>query len=136
MDDKRFDRLTRKVGQQADRRTMFKTALVGTLTLVGFGAAGREADAQSEREGSNCFTDADCGTGLVCEGGGPSFIGRLIGEGFGPPSAGAFFGPNPGACRYRSGDNCAHSGQFCRDDGDCCNGLNLVCHNDTCQRRN
>jgi len=134
VEDNRFDSLTRRVGRQTDRRAMFETAGGGALALLGLGAARRGVAAQSGREGGNCFTSADCETGLVCEGGGPSFIGQLIGEGFGPPAAGAFFGPNPGTCRYRSGDNCAHSGQFCRNDDDCCNGLNLVCHNDKCQR--
>lgn len=136
MDNSRFDRLTRRVAKQADRRAMFKTAAGGALALLGLGAAGRTAGAQSGREGGRCFADADCETGLVCEGVSPSFIGSLIDEGYGPPTAGVLFGPNPGTCRYRSGDNCAHSGQFCRNDGDCCNGLNLVCRNDKCQRGN
>ena len=136
MDNSRFDRLTRQVARQTDRRAMFKTAAGGALALLGLGAAGRGAAAQGGFEGGRCFTDADCGTGLVCEDVTPSFIGQLIGEGYGPPTAGALFGPNPGTCRYRSGDNCAHSGQECRNDDDCCNGLNLVCHNDRCQRRN
>lgn len=136
MDNSRFDRLTRQVAQQTDRRAMFRTAAGGALALLGLGAARREAGAQSGFEGGRCFTDADCDTGLICQGVTPSFIGLLIGEGYGPPSAEAFFGPNPGACRYRSGDNCAHVGQACRNDGDCCNGLNLVCNNDTCRRSN
>jgi hypothetical protein len=136
MDNSRFDRLTRQVGRQTDRRSMFKTAAGGALALLGLGAAGRGAGAQSGFEGSRCFTTADCGEGLVCEGVTPSFISVLIGEGYGPPSAAGLFGPNPGTCRFRSGDNCAHSGQECRSTDDCCNGLNLVCHNDTCQRRN
>jgi hypothetical protein len=136
MDDSRFDRLTRQVAKQTDRRAMFKTAAGGALALLGLGAAGRGAGALSGFEGGRCFTDADCDTGLVCEGVTPSFIGSLIAEGYGPPSAGALFGPNPGTCRYRSADNCAHSGQTCRNDDDCCNGLNLVCHNDKCRRRN
>ena len=38
MDDRRFDRLTRQVGQQTDRRAMFKTAAGGALSLVGLTA--------------------------------------------------------------------------------------------------
>jgi hypothetical protein len=136
MDDSRFDRLTRHIGHQTDRRSIVKTALGGTLALLGLGLAGRGAGAQSGREGGSCFTDADCETGLICEGVGTSFIGGLIAAGYGPPGAGTLFGPVPGTCHYRSGDNCAHSGQFCRNTDDCCNGLNLECHNDTCQRRN
>ena len=136
MDDNRFDDLTRRVGRQTDRRVMFKTTAGGALALLGLGAARRGVGAQSGREGGNCFTNADCEIGLVCEGGGLSFIGQLIGEGYGPPSAETFFGPIPGTCRYRSGDNCAHSGQFCRNDVDCCNSLNLVCRNAKCQRDN
>jgi hypothetical protein len=136
VDHNRLDRLTRQVARQTDRRAMFKTAAAGALALLGLGAAGRGAGAQSGLEGSRCFTTADCEDGLVCEGVSPSFIGQLIGEGYGPPSAGAFFGPNPGACRYRSGDGCAHVGQACGNENDCCKDLNLVCHNDHCQRRN
>src|SRR5215217_2017711 len=135
MDDSRFDRLTRQVAQQTDRRTMVKTAIGGTLALLALGTIGRKVEAESGREGGNCFTDADCETGLVCEGVTTSFIGGLIAEGFGPPDAGALFGPRPGTCRYRSGDNCTHSGQFCQNDSDCCNGLNLTCHNNKCERR-
>ena len=135
MDDSRFDRLTRQVARQTDRRTMVRTAAGGALALLGLGAAGRGAAAQSGREGGNCFSNADCETGLVCEGVTPSFLGGLIAQGYGPPTAAAFFPDRPGTCRYRS-DNCAHSGQFCRNDGDCCNGLNLVCRNDKCQRSN
>ena len=136
MDDSRFDRLTRQVARQTDRRAMFKTAAGGALALLGLGAAGRSAGAQGGFEGGRCFIDADCGTGLICEGVRPSFVGGLIAEGYGPPTAGTLFSPLPGACRYRSGDNCAHSGQDCRGDDDCCNGLNVVCRNDKCQRRN
>lgn len=136
MDDSRFDRLARQVGRQASRRTMVRTAAGGALALFGLGRATRQAGAQSGREGGNCFTDADCETGLLCEGVRPSFVGGLIADGYGPPTAETLFGPIPGTCRYRSGDNCARSGQFCRNDGDCCNGLNLVCRNDECQRSN
>jgi hypothetical protein len=115
---------------------MLKGIAGSALALVGVRTVQRHAGAQSGVEGSNCFSDADCETNLVCEGVTPSFISVLIGEGYGPPSAAGLFGPNSGTCRYRSGDNCAHSGQYCRSDDDCCNGLNLTCNRDRneCER--
>ena len=134
MDSDRFDALSRKIAARTDRRKVLRSAAAGTLAVVGLGAVGRQVSADSGREGSNCFSNFDCETGLICEGVTTPLIGVLIGEGFGPPSAGSLFGPRPGTCRYRGGDNCAKSGQFCRNTSDCCNGLNLTCRNDKCQR--
>jgi hypothetical protein len=134
MDPHRFDRLSRQIGRQADRRTIFRTAAGGALALLGVGAAQQRAAANG-REGSSCFANDDCETGLICEGAGLSFLGQLIAAGYGPPSAAPLVGARAGTCRYRSGDNCARSGQFCRSDNDCCNGLNLVCRGSECERR-
>jgi hypothetical protein len=128
MDANRFDHLSRQVGRQSDRRRMLKSIAGSALALVGVGAIQRRAGAQSGREGSNCFSTADCETGLICEGVGLSFLGELIASGYGPSYAGDLFGTSPGTCRYRGDDNCAHSGQYCREDADCCNGLNLTCN--------
>lgn len=134
MDAERFDALSRRIGKRTDRRTMLRAAAAGTLALAGLGAAGRAAQASDGRDGSSCFANSDCETGLICEGVSTPLIATLIGEGFGPPSAAGFFPTRAGTCRYRGGDNCAKSGQFCRNTSDCCNGLNLTCRNDKCQR--
>jgi hypothetical protein len=134
MDSERFDALSRRVAARTDRRKMLRATAAGTLAMLGLGAVGRSASAADGREGSSCFANDDCETGLICEGVTTPFIATLIGEGFGPSSAAALFPTRAGTCRYRGGDNCAKSGQFCRNDGDCCNGLNLVCRNDKCQR--
>jgi hypothetical protein len=134
MDSDRFDALSRRVATRTDRRKMLRSAAAGALAVVGLGAASRGAAAQSGREGSSCFANDDCETGLICEGVRTPFIATLIGQGYGPPSAAGLFPTRAGTCRYRSGDNCARSGQFCRNTSDCCNGLNLTCRNDKCQR--
>jgi hypothetical protein len=133
MDDRRFDRWTRQVARQSDRRTLLRTAAGSALTLLGLAAASREVAAQSGSEGSSCAADADCESGLVCGGVTPSFLGGLIAQGYGPPSAAAFFPPRNGTCRYRH-DGCAHAGQYCATGADCCNGRNLICRNHECQR--
>lgn len=93
-----------------------------------------EIGAQRGQARSSCFANDDHETGPICERVTTLAVGTLIGEGFGPPSAATFFPTHAGVCRYRGGDNRARSGQFCRNDNDCCNGLNLVCRNDKCQR--
>lgn len=136
MDEKEFDRLARRVGTQANRRTMLRAAAGGGLALFGLGAMRRQVAAADGREGSQCFTNSDCETGLICQGASSGLLGGLIASGiYGPPGTGALFGPRSGTCRYRDG-GCAKSGQFCRNNGDCCNGLNLICRNDKCQRDN
>jgi len=137
MDADRFDRLSRQVRRQSNRRRMLKGIAASALALVGVGAIQRRAGAQSGVEGSNCFSNADCESSLVCEGVGLTFLGELIASGYGPSFAGDIFNTtSPGTCRYRSGDGCAHSGQYCRSDDDCCNGLNLTCNRDRneCER--
>ena len=81
MDDKRFDSLTRKVGQQANRRTMVKTAVGGTLALLGIGGLTQQSEARNNRKSSKnrranqtgyeddpCATSDDCLKGLRCVG--------------------------------------------------------------------
>ena len=137
MDPKRFDRLARHVGDQSDRRHIVKVAASGALALLGLGAARTRSQAASGRDGDSCSTSADCETGLICQGASSGLLGGIIAEGpYGPPAASSIFGPREGTCRYRSGDDCARSGQYCRNNSDCCNGLNLVCRGQECQRRN
>jgi hypothetical protein len=134
MDADRFDRLSRRIGQRADRRSMFRAALGGSLAVLGIGTSVRNAAAITGEHGAECFTNADCETGLTCEGASRGLLGGLVAEGpYGPPIAATLFGPSPGRCRYRQG--CATSGQFCERNSDCCNGLNLVCRGRECQRR-
>ena len=134
MDARRFDRLSRHVGQQTDRRRMIKAAAGGALGLLSLGTLRREAAAATGTEGDECVTNADCRTGLVCQGGSTGLLGGVVAEGpYGPPVASTLFGPSPGRCRYRQG--CATSGQFCESDSDCCSGSNLVCRGRECQRR-
>ncbi len=135
MDGRHFDRVSRSVGKQTDRRGMFKALAVGTLSVMSLGALHRDTRAAAGAEGDQCFTNRDCETGLQCEGASNGLLGGLIASGqYGPPFASSLFGPTPGRCRYRS-DNCAKSGQYCDRDSDCCNGFNLECRGHECQRR-
>ncbi|MFN8591973.1 MAG: hypothetical protein U0031_10990 [Thermomicrobiales bacterium] len=134
MDPRRFDQLSRQVGRQTDRRTIFKTVAGGALALVGLGAAQRQAGAVRGQEGDSCTSSGDCQTGLTCQGASSGLLGGILGSGvYGPPIASTLFGATTGTCRYRS-DNCARSGQYCERNSDCCNGLNLVCQGHECQR--
>jgi hypothetical protein len=136
MDPQRFDRFTREIGNQTDRRRVFKSVAAGALAAFGVGVLARQTRAASGKDGDSCTTSSDCETGLVCEGASSGLLGGLIAEGnYGPPGTSTLFGPSDGTCRYRS-DNCAKSGQYCNGNGDCCNGLNLECHNHKCRRRN
>jgi hypothetical protein len=137
MDARNFDRLSRHVGAQRMRRTMLRSALGGALALLGAGAVGREVTAAATGyNGDPCFTAADCQTGLVCQGGSTGILGgTLAGGPYGPPSAAPLLEGSSGRCRYHSSCG-AKSDQACRNTGDCCSGLNLHCHNNTCRRRN
>jgi hypothetical protein len=133
MDDRRFDRWSRQIGKQTDRRAMLKTVAAGAVALLGAGVVRRDA-AAAGYNGDFCNTGADCQTGLLCE---PTSSGGLLGgllsSGlYGPPGTASLFSGPTGRCRYR--DSCGKSGQSCQDDSDCCNGLNLRCHNNTCKR--
>ena len=136
MDPQRFDRFTRDIGARKDRRQVFKTVAAGALATFGLGAIAHQSRAASGRDGDSCSSSADCETGLICEGASSGLLGGIVADGnYGPPIASSLFGPSDGTCRYRGGDNCAKSDQFCNRNSDCCNGLNLVCHNKKCQRR-
>lgn len=136
MDTTRFDRLTRQVAGQSDRRSMVKAALAGTLAMVGAGALGRRASANDGFEGAVCSSSADCKTGLVCEGSSTGILGgALAGVPYGPPGVDLpLISGSTGHCRYRSGDSCAKVNQACNRTSDCCNGLGLSCHNKKCKR--
>ncbi len=134
MDDKRFDYLTRRVGQQTDRRTMVKTAVGGTLALLGIGGLAGQSEARNNRsnrtgfEGDPCASSADCLEGLRCRGartgiGAPFPVPIVIG-----PISG-----KPGRCRYKKACG-GERGDACKRNGDCCKGDNLTCDNNRCKR--
>ena len=134
MDPQRFDRFTREMGNRTDRRHVFKTVAGGALAAFGMVLVARHSEAASGKDGDSCMTNSDCETGLNCEGPSNGLLNGLVANGpDGPPIAASLFGPREGTCRYRSG-NCAKSDQYCDRDSDCCNGLNLECHNHKCKR--
>jgi hypothetical protein len=116
VDDKRFDSLTRQIGEQTDRRGMIKTAAGGALALLGVGALGRAAladDVEAEGKGfenQNCKKNKNCKRGLYCD-----LSGR------------------PGICKYNK--KCGgKKNDACKHNNDCCN--KLVCQNRKCKRKN
>ena len=134
MDDTSFDRLSRQVGQQADRRTMLKTAVGGTLALLGLGGFAGLVEGKnnnSRRTGFKddpCATSADCLKGLTCEG-----ARQGIAPGFPTPIDIPAINGKSGRCRYKK--SCGgERGDVCRRNGDCCNGQNLTCDNNRCKR--
>ena len=112
MDDSRFDRLSRMVGEQTDRRGMLKAVAGGTLAMVSAGVLGRTAFAQDVEAESNgfkgdkCKKNNDCKKGLKC-------------------------GSND-RCKYKK--NCGgKKGDACKNNGDCCG--DLRCKNKRCKRK-
>ena len=141
MDGKRFDYLTRQVGQQADRRTMVKTALGGSLALLGLGGLTQQSEARNNNnnkknrranqtgyEDDPCATSDDCLQGLRCEG-----AREGIAPGYPTPIEIPVITGKPGRCRYKK--SCGgERGDACKRNGDCCKGDNLTCDNNRCQR--
>jgi hypothetical protein len=136
MDDKRFDYLTRQVGQQADRRTMVKTAVGGTLALLGLAGFAGQSEGKnnnSRRTGFKddpCATNDECLQGLTCEG-----ARTGIAPGFPTPIDLPVITGKPGRCRYKK--SCGgERGDVCRRNDDCCNdnGQKLTCDNNRCKR--
>ena len=134
LEEKRFDYVTRQVGQQTTRRTMVTTALGGLLALVGLAGFGQPSAARNTRntrtgyEDDSCATSDDCLQGLRCEG-----ARRGIDPGF-PTAIGipAITG-KPGRCRYKK--SCGgERGDACKRNDDCCKGENLTCDNNRCKR--
>jgi hypothetical protein len=148
MEDRDFDSLTRQVGEQADRRTMVKTALGGTLALLGIGGLSRQSEARNNNNNKNngknnrranqtgyeddpCATSADCLKGLRCQGaragidpGFPTLIDLPVITG------------KPGRCRYKK--SCGgEQGDACKRKDDCCSngGQNLTCDNNRCKKK-
>lgn len=116
MDANRFDSFSRAVGERTDRREMLKTAVAGSLVMVGLGAVsrvalGQEITAESSGfEGDKCTTNGDCKTGLTCD-------------------------KDREKCEYKS--SCGgKKGQACQNTSDCCKNKNLKCKNKKCKRKN
>jgi hypothetical protein len=117
VDSNRFDHLSRLIGAQTDRRSMFKTAAASGLAIAGLGALGRTALGQDVNieagfEGDSCDSNSDCRRGLRCN-------TNLT---------------NP-RCEYSR--SCGGTkNQACKQDGECCRNRNLECRNRRCKRKN
>jgi len=114
MDEKRFDQLSRFVGDQTDRRHMLRAAAGSVLAAAGLVALARTAlgeDVIAESrgyKGDPCDDSTDCRTGLVCN-------------------------QSRGKCQYRKACGGLKK-DACKKDGDCCQQQNLVCTNHRCKR--
>ena len=136
MDDSRFDRLTRRVAQQADRRTVAKTALGGALALLGIGGLAEQSEARNNRnnrsnrtgfEDDPCASNADCLEGLQCRG-----AGAGLAAGYRTRIDLPLITGKEGTCRYRQACG-GEQGDACKGNGDCCD--DLTCDNNRCRRR-
>jgi hypothetical protein len=132
MDGDRFDRLSRQIAGQADRRSIFKVAAGAALALVGAGVARREA-AAAGLNGDICNSNAECGDGLTCENFQRGLLGgSLAGAPLGPPGVSLpLINGRSGRCRYRNG--CGGDGDLCQNNSDCCGGFS--CPNNRCRRQ-
>lgn len=132
MDAERFDRLSRQIAGQADRRSIFKVAAGAALALVGAGVARREASADGF-EGDVCFSGDDCREGLVCQGASSGLLGgSLAGIPYGPGVPIPLTQGSSGRCRYHN-EGCGREGQVCKNNDDCCSGFS--CPNNRCRRQ-
>src|SRR5215212_515025 len=137
MDDSRFDSLTRKVSQHTDRRSVVKTAMSGTLALLGLAGFAAQSEGKNKKNNNSkrtgykndpCATSDDCLKGLRCEG-----ARAGIDPGFPTPIQIPVINGKPGRCRYKK--SCGgEQGDVCERNDDCCNGQNLTCDNNRCKR--
>ena len=135
LEEKRFDYLTRHVGEQTNRRAMVMTALGGLLGIAGLGqpsaAKNKRKNDRSDKSGYEddpCATSEDCLKGLRCKG-----ARAGVDPGFPTPIGIPAITGKPGRCRYKK--SCGgQRGDACKRNGDCCNGQNLTCDNNRCKR--
>ena len=137
MDDKRFDRLTRQVTQQTNRRTMLKTAMGGTLALLGLDGLAGQSEARNKRnnqsnrtgfEDDPCASNADCLEGLQCRG---ARTGLAPGFPISAPIDIPVITGKEGTCEYKKACG-GERGDACRRNDDCCD--DLTCDNNRCKR--
>lgn len=132
MDAERFDRLTRQVARQTDRRNLVKAVAGGTAALLGVVGLDRKVAAADGYDGDECFTNADCRDGLSCQNASRGVLGGAVAEGpWGPPITQALpvFAGSSGRCRYQNG--CGGDGDACSSNSDCCGGFS--CPNNRCR---
>ena len=112
MDSNRFDNISRRIGEQSDRRGMLKTAAGGALALLGATtlsrvALGQDVQAEAGFKNQNCNSDKNCKKGLFCN--------------------------DNGKCEYVK--KCGgKGGDACKKSNDCCKGFRCN-DNDKCKRK-
>jgi hypothetical protein len=115
VDSIRFDRLSRVVGEQTDRRGMLKVAAGSALALTGLGAFVGGALADQGYKGDDCSNNPDvCKSGLRCN--------------------------DDFKCEYKhkcGGQRRGKPGDACKKRKDCCQkGTKQTCNNKKCKRDN
>jgi hypothetical protein len=126
VEDMNFDRLSRAISEQTNRRGMLKVAAAGTLAALGLGAVGRAAlgqDVTAEARGyrrDDCSRNANiCRQGLECD-------------------------PDTLTCEYKDTKSRRCGGKLrgkknddCEQNSDCCKRKNLTCNknNNKCKRK-
>jgi hypothetical protein len=104
LDAKRFDSLTRTLGEATSRRGIAKTLAGATLAALAAPLGIKEAAADCSGEGGSCKKKNKCCSGLKCN--------------------------NKDKCKYKN--SCGgKQGDYCQNNGDCCN--NLKCKNNKCK---
>jgi hypothetical protein len=118
VDSTRFDRISRVIGDQKNRRDMLKTAVGSALAIAGLGAVsqtvlGVTADANKGYRGDDCRNNPGiCKQGLVCNA--------------------------KEKCEYKSncgGQKRGKKNDACKNTNDCCRRSNLQCRSHKCRRR-
>jgi hypothetical protein len=140
LEGKQFDALTRHLGRQTARRTMIRSAVGGTLALLGIGIVDQASEARNRGnnnrgrrtgfENDECATNDDCLEGLRCQG-----AKAGIAPGFPTPIAIPVISGKLGQCRYKQGCG-GKKNDACKSNNDCCSGDNLTCDNRRCKPDN
>jgi len=124
VDSTRFDRISRVVGEQTDRRGMLKVVAGSALAAMGFGAFAGGARAETGFRGDSCSgcprnSGCFCKKGLYCTS-----------------------SSSDGTCQYKYECGNQQRGRLddaCRENNDCCNnpktGQDYICRRQKCERR-